>query len=94
MGLNNVVADVKRSEELKSKYDIITGRAVTDVVKFREGVRRLLKPGKQDYLGIYYWTGEQDARAAKKAAKCKLHLISNFFEEEYFVGKYLLQAYY
>jgi 16S rRNA (guanine527-N7)-methyltransferase len=94
LGLENVTAEVKRSEELRVKYDMITGRAVTDVVKFREGVRRLLKPGKNDYLGIYYWTGEKDARAAKKVIKCKLHPISKIFDEEYFFGKYLIHTFF
>ena len=92
--LTNVTAFVKRSEELKHQYNIITGRAVSEIGQFAKNVQNLLKKGKGPFSGIYYWTGETDAISAKKQMNCKLFPIAQLFSEKYFEGKYLIHAYY
>ena len=51
LGLKNVTCMVNRAENLKKKYDYITGRAVANPIDFRRLVEQLRKPnGKILYL--------------------------------------------
>jgi len=92
LGLNNAVAFQMRSEELKDKYDIITGRAVRDTETFISGALPLLRERLKLSGGIYYWTGT----LPKKKEYMNYHLtvfpINSIFHEEYLKGKYVVRV--
>jgi 16S rRNA (guanine527-N7)-methyltransferase len=92
LGLSNAIAFQARSEELKEKYDIITGRAVQDTDEFIRGALPLLRKNKSTTGGIYYWSGTTPEKKMHKMYHTQIFTISNVFEEGYFEGKYLVRA--
>lgn len=83
LGIGNVCTYHGRAENLKKKFDIITGRAVAAFDSFRELSAPLLKKGGK----IYYWTGNtgisfNDAR---------IHHLNNFFDERFFEEKVIIE---
>jgi 16S rRNA (guanine527-N7)-methyltransferase len=92
LGLNNAVAYQMRSEELKEQYDIITGRAVTDVSDFLSNAEHLLRKRKNDSGGIYYWSGKLPERKDYKSYNLTVYHIEEVISEEYFKGKYVVRA--
>ena len=83
--LENAEAQAIRSEDLNSRFDIITGRAVTSLDRF------LLQTSKnrKDNAEVYYWTGE---REGVKGWSCRVFSIEDFLEEAFFKGKYIVRA--
>lgn len=81
MGLKNVRAMAKRSEEIKEKFDIITGRAVSNYQEFlKTALLSLRKGGK-----VWYWTGQLSSDAIGR--KEKVYNIVSEIPEEYFQEK-------
>jgi 16S rRNA (guanine527-N7)-methyltransferase len=92
LGLNNAIAFQSRSEELKEKYDIITGRAVTDTNDFISKALFLLRKSKSDSSGIYYWSGTLPKKSVNKSFDLDVFKIEKVFDEEYFKGKYIVRG--
>jgi len=84
LSLKNVKALKARSEELKERFDIITGRAVTDVVRFRADASKNLKKGGS----ILYWTG---AEAADRLNDSFAYQLDRDFYEDWFLNKCIVK---
>ena len=91
IGLKNVKAINGRAEDLKQKFDFVTGRAVTDLIQFSGWVRHKIRKQQQNGLpnGIIYLKGlEHTIDEAKHFGKSyQIFPIKDFFEEEYFETK-------
>jgi 16S rRNA (guanine527-N7)-methyltransferase len=83
--LNNVVVRNIRSEELKESFDVILGRAVTNLPEFISIVDKNLRKSKYPESGIYYWSGGNIPDRYYKIFR-----IDQVYNEEYFKGKFIL----
>ena len=93
LGLKNVVAEQKHSNELKWTFDFIVSRAVTAFPKFVELMKGRIKYKSFNNIqnGILYLKGgdlDEELKDYKK--NIKLIPISNFFEEEFFETKFVV----
>jgi len=81
-----------RVENLQTKYDIVTGRAVTRLLPFYSLTKNLLKKGgrylllKGGDLGEEIYEFENQTKL-----KVKKHALKEYFEEEFFETKYVLE---
>jgi len=95
-GLENVVAEQARVENLKNKYDFIISRAVKSFDIFYPWVEDKVKPGNQNSIpnGILYLKGG-DLDNEVKDLQCKHHIypLSEYFEEDFFATKNLIHLY-
>jgi 16S rRNA (guanine527-N7)-methyltransferase len=90
LGLKNVRNSQVRAEEVKEKFDFIVSRAVTDLEEFYKWVRNKISKDNFNHIhnGIIYLKGGDISSETKGIkAKIKVKPISDYFEEEYFVGK-------
>lgn len=90
VGLANVVAEQRRAEELKRKYDFVVSRAVTQMKEFYGWVENKIKPVSRHSLdnGILYLKGgdlDEELNALKKPYS--LYELSTLFDEEFFLTK-------
>ncbi|MDP0498148.1 MAG: 16S rRNA (guanine(527)-N(7))-methyltransferase RsmG [Verrucomicrobiota bacterium JB024] len=94
LGLKNVEVRNCRVETLRSKFDFVTGRAVTDLAAFINWIRPLLNRGRTHSLanGLLYWRGG-DVQAEAAALRSKLSRTISLEErlgDPYFEQKYIL----
>lgn len=89
LGLENVKAETERVEKLKSKYDFIISRAVTQMPKFVGWVRRKLKEKNTNPLpnGILYLKGGDLEFELKPFKSAEIYPIPDYFSEEFFETK-------
>ena len=90
IGLKNVVAEQKRAEELKTKYDFIVSRAVTRMKEFYGWVRTKTKPQSLHTLdnGILYLKGgDLDEELDELKKPYSIYSLPDFFKEEFFETK-------
>lgn len=97
IGLENVVAEQKRAEEVKAKFDVITGRAVMTLPEIANLAGNKLRiRGDAEAGGILYLKGG-DLAEEFKALGCYWHykkaIISKWYKEEYFKEKYVIHLY-
>lgn len=87
--LKNVKAETQRVEKLKSKYDFIVSRAVTQMPKFVGWVRGKIKKENINPLpnGILYLKGGDLSEELKDFKTAEIYPISEFFSEEFFETK-------
>jgi 16S rRNA (guanine527-N7)-methyltransferase len=90
IGLTNVMAEQRRAEELKRKYDFVVSRAVTQMKEFYGWVENKIKPDSRHSLdnGILYLKGgdlDEELNLLKKPYS--LYELSTFFGEEFFQTK-------
>jgi len=90
VGLTNVVAEQRRAEELKRKYDFVVSRAVTQMKEFYGWVQHKVKEKSNHALdnGILYLKGgdlEDEMNQLKKPYS--VYELSAYFEEEFFETK-------
>ena len=97
IGLENVVAEHKRAEEVKEKFDVITGRAVMTLPEIANlAGNRLRIRGDEEAGGIIYLKGgdlKEEFKALSRYWKHKQVAISKWFTEEYFMEKFVVQLY-
>ena len=97
IGLENVVAEHKRAEEVKDKFDVITGRAVMTLPEIANLAGNKLRiRGDEEAGGIIYLKGgdlTEEFKALNRYWKHKKAIISKWFTEEYFVEKYVIHLY-
>ena len=86
--LPNVKVQTIRSEELKEKFDIILGRAVTEFPEFIRQVYASLDKSHFPESGIYYWTGGDMNALQKKPYK--VFKLEKLFEDDWFNEKFIL----
>lgn len=84
--LTNVEAKQIKSTQLKSKFDFITGRAVTAFPKFHNSVRHLIKTGKQE-KGILYLKGGNFYEEIANYKSIKVFEIKDFFNDDFYETK-------
>ena len=90
LGLDNVTAMQMRSEELKEKFDFVVSRAVTTLPEFVKMTRHLVSNKPKNSLGngiIYLKGGDVSGEIKPYKSNALVEDISNYFKEEYFVGK-------
>jgi 16S rRNA (guanine527-N7)-methyltransferase len=97
IGLENVVAEHKRAEEVKEKFDVITGRAVMTLPEIANlAGNRLRIRGDEEAGGIIYLKGgdlKEEFKALNRYWKHKQVAISKWFTEEYFMEKFVVQLF-
>ncbi|WP_255568167.1 16S rRNA (guanine(527)-N(7))-methyltransferase RsmG [Ruficoccus sp. ZRK36] len=95
LGLKNVEVRNCRVETIKTKYDFVTGRAVTDLAAFINWIRPLCRKGKTHSLpnGLLYWRGgDVQAEAAGLHSRLTRSLgLEEVLADTYFKDKYILQ---
>ncbi len=93
LNLKNVIVIQKRSNELKQKFDFVTGRAVTNFPKFVESVTHLISKKDKNSVPngiIYLKGGEFDEEISDFKKEIDIININNFFEEEFFETKKII----
>ena len=86
LNLKNVIAQKSRSNEIKGRFECITGRAVTAFPQFYEQVKHLIpKSGK-----IFYLKGGEFENEISRFKSLKVFRISDYFKDEYFETKKLI----
>ena len=97
IGLENVVAEHKRAEEVKEKFDVITGRAVMTLPEIANLAGNKLRiRGDEQAGGIMYLKGgdlTEEFKALNRYWRHKKAIISKWFKEEYFIEKYVIHLY-
>lgn len=89
LNLKNVKAEAQRVEKLKSKYDFIISRAVTQMPKFVGWIRNKIKKENINPLpnGILYLKGGDLTEELKEFKSAAIYPISDYFSEEFFDTK-------
>ena len=97
IGLENVVAEHKRAEEVKDKFDVITGRAVMTLPEIANLAGNKLRiRGDEEAGGIMYLKGgdlTEEFKALNRYWHHKKDIISKWFKEEYLIEKYVIHLY-
>lgn len=93
--IQNASAQHIRAEELKSKYDFVVTRAVATADKLLQWSRKLLKPTHHNPIpnGIIALKGgniKEETKLLPKGEYVEFTPITDYFEEEYFQGKYVM----
>jgi 16S rRNA (guanine527-N7)-methyltransferase len=84
--LKNVIVQKSRSNEIKGRFDCITGRAVTAFPEFYEQVKHLIpRSGK-----IFYLKGGEFENEISRFKSLKVFRISDYFKNEFFETKKLI----
>ena len=94
LGLKNVEVVHKRAETLESKWDFITGRAVSALPQFLSWIQKNTRVGgsREVPYGVLYWKGtlyreELDSLGLKPF---KVHAIDAFLPRPYFAEKFIV----
>lgn len=89
LDLKNVKAEAQRAEKLKSKYDFIVSRAVTQMPKFVGWVKNKIKKESMHSFanGILYLKGGDLSEELKEFKSAQIFPVSDYFSEEFFDTK-------
>lgn len=89
LGLKNVKAEQMRAENVKSEFDFIVSRAVTNMPDFVTWVKGKIKKTAQHELknGILYLKGGDLTEELKDFPKAKQYNLSEYFSDEFFETK-------
>jgi 16S rRNA (guanine527-N7)-methyltransferase len=96
-GLSNVEYSVQRVEEMKDQYDFVLSRAVSSMDKFIPWVRKRIHCRNRHKIknGILYLRGgdvkAEMAMIRGLKGKWKTTPLKEYFEEEFFESKFLLE---
>ena len=97
IGLENVVAEHKRAEEVKDKFDVITGRAVMTLPEIANLAGNKLRiRGDIQAGGIMYLKGGDLTEEISKLNRywhVKKEPVGRWFKEDYFEEKYVIHLY-
>ena len=97
IGLENVVAEHKRAEEVKDKFDVITGRAVMTLPEIANLAGNKLRiRGDVEAGGIMYLKGgdlTEEISKLNRYWRYKQVSVGKWFKEEYFEEKYVVHLY-
>lgn len=95
--LENVVAEHKRAEEVKEKFDVITGRAVMTLPEIANLAGNKLRiRGDEEAGGILYLKGgdlTEEFKALNRYWRHKQVAINKWFKEDYFIEKFVVHLY-
>ncbi len=92
-GLKNCNAIHERAENIKSHFDFIVSRAVTNFDDFANRFKNMVKPGQKSNFpnGIIYLKGgdfEEEIRKFRK--NTVVYSLSDVFDEEFFTTKKII----
>jgi 16S rRNA (guanine527-N7)-methyltransferase len=89
LDLKNVKAEQLRAENVKSDFDFIVSRAVTNMPDFVSWVKNKIKKQNNHELknGILYLKGGDLTEELKDFPKATLYNLSDYFSEEFFETK-------
>jgi 16S rRNA (guanine527-N7)-methyltransferase len=89
LGLKNVKAEQMRAEMVKSDFDFIVSRAVTNMPDFVLWVKGKVKKNSNHELqnGILYLKGGDLSEELKSFPKAKQYNLSDYFSDEFFETK-------
>ncbi len=97
IGLENVIAEHKRAEEVKEKFDVVTGRAVMTLPEIANLAGNKLRiRGDKEAGGILYLKGgdlTEEFNALNRYWRHKQVAISKWYNESYFEEKYVVHLY-
>ena len=97
IGLENVVAEHKRAEEVKAKFDVITGRAVMTLPEIANLAGNKLRiRGDVEAGGIMYLKGgdlTEEISKLNRYWRYKQVSVGKWFKEEYFEEKFVVHLY-
>ncbi len=97
IGLDNVVAEQKRAEEVKEKFDFVTGRAVMTLPEIANLAGNKIRiRGDIEAGGILYLKGgdlDEEFKNLSRYWRYKKAVISKWFNEDYFKEKYVIHLY-
>lgn len=89
LGLTNVKTAWMRSEELKERFDFVTGRAVKSIPEFYGFSAHLLSAEKE--AGIWYWKGGDFGDELKLIPmKNEVFDLQTYFKEPFFETKKII----
>ena len=90
LGLTNCTAEQVRSEDHKQRYDFIVSRAVTTLPEFLRMTKHLVPKGEGR---LYYLKGGELAdELLPVKQRYRVHALSEFFEEEFFATKKVVEV--
>ena len=90
LGLNNASAEQVRSEDHKGRYDIIVSRAVTTLPEFIQATKHLVPKGSGRMLCLK--GGELADEILPVKQQVRVHELSDYFSEEFFVTKKVVEV--
>ena len=94
LGLKNVEVGQCRAEEVKKKFDFVTGRAVKNLPEFFSWIRENLRRGSRNSIpnGVLYWKGGELENELELLGIRPRKTISleQSFSDSYFKEKYIL----
>lgn len=93
LGLDNVTCEQIRAEDLRSHFDFVVSRAVTDLPRFEHWVRNRIAAHSENTLknGILYLKGETLPEELKSLkGKASVYPLSDFYTEDFFRSKVLV----
>jgi 16S rRNA (guanine527-N7)-methyltransferase len=90
LGLTNCTAEQVRSEDHKQRYDVIVSRAVTTLPEFLRMTRHLVPKGEGKLF--YLKGGELADELLPVKQRYRVHALSEFFEEEFFETKKVVEV--
>ena len=97
IGLENVTAEHKRAEEVREKFDVVTGRAVMTLPEIANlAGNRLRIRGDVEAGGIMYLKGgdlTEEISKINRYWRIKKAKVSRWFNEEYFEEKFVVHLY-
>ncbi len=97
IGLENVVAEHKRAEEVKDKFDVITGRAVMTLPEIANLAGNKLRiRGDAEAGGIMYLKGGDLTEEISKINRywhIKKVPVGRWFKEDYFEEKFVVHLF-
>ena len=92
--LKNVEARQCRAEEVKKKFDFITGRAVKNLPEYFSWIKDNIRRGERNSIpnGVLYWKGGEldDELAVLGIRPRKTISLGETFSDPYFEQKYIL----
>ena len=92
--LKNVEARQCRAEEVKKKFDFITGRAVKNLPEYFSWIKDNVRRGERNSIpnGVLYWKGgELDDELAELGIRPRKTIsLGETFSDPYFEQKYIL----
>jgi 16S rRNA (guanine527-N7)-methyltransferase len=90
LGLTNCTAEQVRSEDHKQRYDFMVSRAVTTLPEFLRMTRHLVPKGEGR---LYYLKGGELAdELLPIKQRYRVHELSEFFEDEFFATKKVVEV--
>lgn len=88
--LENVQAEHGRAEKIKTSFDFITGRAVTNLPRFYNWVKQLVAPENRNALPngfIYLKGGDFSEELQSLPLRSTIYPIADFFDDPFFETK-------